>query len=127
MDPTREQTYQFLDGFIGEMARLFPDPYFHIGGDEVNGKQWRQSAGDSGVRQGSTAWTGAAHLQLYFNQRISKILAQHGKTMVGWDEILQPELPTGTVIQTWRGRSRWPMPASRAIAAFCRGATISTT
>ena len=41
MDPTREETYQFLDGFIGEMAALFPDEYFHIGGDENNGKQWQ--------------------------------------------------------------------------------------
>jgi len=39
MDPSREETYRFLDGFIGEMATLFPDPYFHVGGDEVNGKQ----------------------------------------------------------------------------------------
>ena len=41
MDPTKEETYQFLDNFIGEMAALFPDEYFHIGGDENNGKQWR--------------------------------------------------------------------------------------
>ena len=40
MDPTREETYKFLDKFIGEMAGLFPDQFFHIGGDEVNGKQW---------------------------------------------------------------------------------------
>src|SRR5438128_632854 len=39
-DPTREQTYEFLDRFIGEMARLFPDRFFHVGGDEVNGKHW---------------------------------------------------------------------------------------
>ena len=40
MDPTQEATYKFLDKFIGEMAKLFPDDYFHIGGDEVDGKQW---------------------------------------------------------------------------------------
>src|SRR6266568_4301426 len=40
IDPTREETYKFLDKFIGEMTKLFPDQYFHIGGDEVNGKQW---------------------------------------------------------------------------------------
>src|SRR5213082_3601744 len=40
MDPTNEKTYKFLDTFIGEMAKLFPDHYFHIGGDEVNGKAW---------------------------------------------------------------------------------------
>ncbi len=44
MDPSREQTYAFLDGFIGEMAALFPDPYFHIGGDEVDPTQWNQSS-----------------------------------------------------------------------------------
>src|SRR4051794_3184847 len=43
MDPTREETYQFLDAFLSEMAALFPDPYFHIGGDEVDPKQWRES------------------------------------------------------------------------------------
>ena len=40
LDPTREETYKFLEKFIAEMAKLFPDPYFHIGGDEVDGKQW---------------------------------------------------------------------------------------
>jgi hexosaminidase len=40
MDPTRDRVYDFLDEFIKEMAALFPDSYFHIGGDEVNGKQW---------------------------------------------------------------------------------------
>ena len=56
MDPSREETYAFLDGFLGEMAALFPDPYFHIGGDEVNGKQWSQSPAHPGLRQGSMAW-----------------------------------------------------------------------
>ena len=40
IDPTREDTYKFLDAFLGEMAELFPDAYMHIGGDENNGKQW---------------------------------------------------------------------------------------
>ena len=44
LDPTREEIYQFLDRFLGEMAALFPDPYFHIGGDEVEDAQWKQSA-----------------------------------------------------------------------------------
>src|SRR5258708_24300809 len=43
MDPTREVVYAFLDAFIGEMAALFPDPYFHIGGDEVDDTQWKKS------------------------------------------------------------------------------------
>src|SRR6185369_17173060 len=43
MDPTREETYQFLDAFFGEMVALFPDRYFHIGGDEVEETQWKKS------------------------------------------------------------------------------------
>src|SRR5581483_8992789 len=44
-DPSKEETYRFLDAFIGEMAALFPDEYFHIGGDEVNGKHWNENTG----------------------------------------------------------------------------------
>ncbi len=53
MDPTREETYKFLDGFIGEMAALFPDEYFHIGGDENNGKQWQANPQDPGIHAGT--------------------------------------------------------------------------
>ena len=51
MDPTNEKTYKFLNDFIAEMAKLFPDQYFHIGGDEVNGKQWDANPQDSGVHE----------------------------------------------------------------------------
>ena len=43
LDPTNDAVYELLDGFLGEMAALFPDPYLHIGGDEVNGKHWNAS------------------------------------------------------------------------------------
>ena len=104
MDPSREATYLFLDGFVGEMAALFPDPYFHVGGDEVNGKQWIKSARIQACAR-QHRFKDVRHIQLYFSQRIRRILARHGKTMVGWDEILQPGLGAGTVIQTWRGRA----------------------
>jgi hexosaminidase len=104
MDPTREETYKFLDAFIGEMALLFPDPFFHIGGDEVNGRQWKESAHVQAFAKAHKL-TEMHELQLYFNRRLQRILARHGKTMVGWDEILQPDLAKGTVIQSWRGQA----------------------
>ncbi|MGO9228432.1 MAG: beta-N-acetylhexosaminidase [Bryobacteraceae bacterium] len=104
MDPSRETTYVFLDAFIGEMAALFPDPYFHVGGDEVNGKQWSESARIKAFAK-QHRLRDTRHIQLYFSQRIRQILARHGRTMVGWDEILQPGLGTSTVIQSWRGRA----------------------
>jgi hexosaminidase len=104
MDPTRDETYRFLDGFIGEMAAIFPDPYFHIGGDEVNPKEWSENARIMKFAKDHQL-DGPPGLQAYFNQRISKILAAHGKIMVGWDEVLHPDLPTTTVIQSWRGNA----------------------
>jgi hexosaminidase len=102
LDPTREQTYQVLDRFLGEMAALFPDPYFHIGGDELEDTQWKQSAAiQSFARQHHLADSPALHA--YFNQRVQVLLKKHGKIMIGWDEVLAPGLAADTVIQSWRG------------------------
>ncbi len=102
MDPTREGTYQLVDGFLGEMARLFPDPYVHIGGDENEGKQWLANPKIQAFMQ-KKGFKDPAALQAYFNQRLVRILQKHGKTMVGWDEILTPELPQDVVVQSWHG------------------------
>jgi hexosaminidase len=102
MDPAKESTYQFLDAFIGEMAALFPDEYFHIGGDEVNDKQWKASAHIQAFAR-RHGLKDSAELQAYFNRRIQAIVAKHGKRMEGWDEILNPSLPKSIVIQSWRG------------------------
>jgi len=103
MDPTKEYTYKFLDGFIGEMAKLFPDRFFHIGGDEVNGKEWDANPKIQEFKR-AHGMKNNADLQAYFNKRVEKILSKHGKTMVGWDEILHPDLPKSAVIQSWRGQ-----------------------
>ncbi|MEI6140453.1 MAG: beta-N-acetylhexosaminidase [Mariniphaga sp.] len=101
MDPTREEVYTFIDAFVGEMANLFPDPYFHIGGDEVNFSQWNESPTiQLFMKQNSIS--DAHGLQAYFNQRIEKILQKHNKKMVGWDEILNPKLSNDIVVQSWR-------------------------
>ncbi len=102
MDPTREETYKFLDAFIGEMAGLFPDQFFHIGGDEVNGKEWDANPKIQAFMR-AHGLKDNNDLQAYFNQRVQKIVAKHGKTMLGWDEILRPDLPKSIVIQSWRG------------------------
>jgi hexosaminidase len=102
MDPTREETYRFLDAFVGEMATLFPDRFFHIGGDEVDDTQWKQSAAvQAFAREHGLA--NSAQVHAWFNRRVQEILKKHGKTMVGWDEVLAPGLASDTVIQSWRG------------------------
>jgi hexosaminidase len=103
IDPTKESTYKFLDVLVGEMAGLFPDAYFHVGGDEVDPKQWKANAQIQAFMKKNGIANEEA-LQAYFNQRLQKIVAGHGKHMEGWDEVLQPGIPTDIVIQSWRGQ-----------------------
>lgn len=103
MDPTREETYKFLDQIIGEMAALFPDSYFHIGGDEVNGKQWDSNPKIQAFMRAHNLKNNQ-DLQQYFTARVQKIVSRHQKFMVGWDEILTPGIPKAIVIQSWRGQ-----------------------
>ena len=103
MDPTRESTYKFLEKFIAEMAKLFPDAYFHIGGDEVDGKQWDANPKIQEFIKAHNMKNNQ-DLQAYFNERLQKIVAKNHKTMVGWDEILHPDLPKTVIVQSWRGQ-----------------------
>jgi hexosaminidase len=103
MDPTSDRVYKFLDEFIGEMAKLFPDQFFHVGGDEVNGKAWDANPKIQEFIRAHEL-KGNAGLQLYFNKKLQAIVSKHGKSMVGWDEVLDPRLPKDIVIQSWRGQ-----------------------
>jgi len=102
MDPTDEKTYKFLNEFIGEMARLFPDQFFHIGGDEVNGKEWDANPKIQAFKKSHKIKDNAG-LQAYFSGRVQDLVAKHKKTPVGWDEVLVPGVPKTIVIQSWRG------------------------
>ena len=110
MDPTRDDVYRFLDAFIGEMAALFPDEYFHIGGDEVNGRQWKSNPRIQAFMKDHELRS-TADLQTYFSERVIQIVEGHGKRPIGWDEVLHPGLPKNIVVQSWRG------PRSLAAAA----------
>lgn len=103
MDPTRESTYSFLDKFIGEMTALFPDAYFHIGGDECNGKEWDRNPRIQQYMHAHNLKDNAA-LQAYFTGRVQKLVTKRHKITVGWDEVLQPDTPKDVVIQSWRGQ-----------------------
>jgi hexosaminidase len=103
LDPSREETYAFLDSFFEEMTALFPDPYFHVGGDEVEAKQWNASARvQAWAKQNNLK--DAHAIQAYFNQRVQKLLTKRGKILIGWDEVLHPDLPKDIVVQSWRGQ-----------------------
>jgi hexosaminidase len=102
MDPTRDSTYKFLDTFIGEMTSLFPDAYFHVGGDECNGKAWDANPRIQEFMKAHGLKDNKA-LQAYFSAQVQKIVTRHKKIMMGWDEVLQPGTPKDVVIQSWNG------------------------
>ena len=112
MDPTRESTYQFLDRFLEEMTALFPDAYFHIGGDECNGKEWETNPRIQAYMHSHPLADNAA-LQAYFTSRVQALVTKHHKITVGWDEVLQPNTPHDVVIQSWRGQDSLAEAARR--------------
>jgi len=102
MDPTNEKTYKFLNEFIAEMAKLFPDHYFHIGGDEVNGKEWDSNPKIQEFMKSHNIKNNV-ELQTYFSQHVQELVVKHGKTPIGWDEIFVPGVSKDIVIHSWRG------------------------
>lgn len=102
LDPSNPNVYTFVDDVVAELSTLFPDPYFHIGGDEVDAHDWQQNKKiQAFMIEKSLKDDGALHA--YFNQRIAAILAKYHKKMIGWDEVLHPSLPKNTLVQSWRG------------------------
>lgn len=93
----REENYAMLEDIISEMAELFPSKIFHVGGDEVNKDSWKECPICSRIDEP----------QNYFMRRLEKILAKHGRTMGGWDEIIDGgELIPETVVYAWASLER---------------------
>ncbi|WP_412987113.1 beta-N-acetylhexosaminidase [Pontimicrobium sp. IMCC45349] len=104
LDPTNDKTYEFLDTLFTEIAPLFPDEYFHIGGDENEGKHWDANPEIQKFKKKHNLKTNH-DLQTYFNIKLEKILNRLGKKLMGWDEIMTPNMPTTAVIHSWRGEN----------------------
>ena len=103
LDPTKDATYAFADAMVSELAAIFPDPYLHIGGDEVDDSQWKANAAIQNFMRDNRLADSHA-LQAYFNRKLETILEKHHRQMVGWDEIYHPDLPKSILIQSWQGQ-----------------------
>lgn len=97
-----DQTFTFIDAVLDQVMTLFPSRYIHVGGDEAIKGQWQAS---SAVRAKMKALgiTDADALQAWFMGKVGRYLSAHGRTLVGWDEILDGKLPTNAVVMSWRG------------------------
>ncbi|WP_231632460.1 family 20 glycosylhydrolase [Mangrovimonas sp. TPBH4] len=115
LDPTNDETYVFLEHLFTEMTPLFPDAYFHIGGDENEGKHWGENEQIQKFKRQHKLKTNH-DLQTYFNIKLEVILNKLGKKLMGWDEIMTENMPTTAVIHSWRGENE----------GFSKGETLIT-
>ncbi|HEY0661727.1 MAG TPA: family 20 glycosylhydrolase [Lysobacter sp.] len=99
-----EFTFEFIEDVIDEVVELFPAPYLHIGGDEVPKERWRESA-SSQRRMRDEGLKDEHELQSYFVRRIQRYLAGKGKTLIGWDEILEGGADRDAIVEVWRGEA----------------------
>ena len=120
LDPTNEKTYQFLDELFKEITPLFPDNYFHIGGDENEGKHWSSNPKIQKFKEKHHLKTNH-DLQTYFNIKLEKILKKYGKSLMGWDEIMTPTMPTTALIHSWRGEHEGLSKGGTLIEAAKKG------
>ncbi|MBC3784565.1 beta-N-acetylhexosaminidase [Spirosoma utsteinense] len=114
IDPTKEQTYQFLDKLLAEMVSLFPAPYLHIGADENNGVAWKQNPTiEAFMVQNNLKDTHA--LQNYFIRRIYALAKKYNRTMLAWEEAFGPELPPDVGVQIWKPALAGPVVSAQTI------------
>ncbi|MDG6094725.1 beta-N-acetylhexosaminidase [Acetobacter sp. AN02] len=101
LDPTLPATLSFISTLFTETTELFPDRYFHAGGDEVVSGEW---TGNPRIRAFMTArgYATPQILQAQFTAEVEKILAAANRTMIGWDEVSEAPIPASVVIQVWR-------------------------
>ncbi|TKK70985.1 beta-N-acetylhexosaminidase [Ilyomonas limi] len=97
-----ENTFKFLENVLDEVIPLFPGKYIHIGGDEAPKENWKRSAFCQQLMK-EKGLKDEHELQSYFVQRIEKYINSKGKTMIGWDEILEGGLAPNATVMSWRG------------------------
>jgi hexosaminidase len=103
--PGQEQTYEVLQNILDEMLEIFPGEYIHIGADECGKRNWTRCA-DCQKRMRDEGLQNVTELHGYFVSRMSDYLRKKGRTLVGWDEILESGAKPGAIGMYWRsGRS----------------------
>ena len=104
----KEETFTFLEDVLTEVMDIFPSEYIHIGGDECPKDRWRNCPlcqariKELGLKAHDN-FTAEEELQCYVTSRIQKFLNDHGRKIIGWDEILEGSLAPGATVMSWRG------------------------
>ena len=98
----QEETFDFIEEVLTEVLALFPSQYIHIGGDEATHTEWEHCP-KCQLRMKEHQLKNVHQLQSYFIRRIDDFLTSKGRTLVGWDEIMDGGLAKNAVVMNWRG------------------------
>jgi hexosaminidase len=107
-----EDSFRFFEDVLAEVAEIFPSKFVHIGGDEAPKNRWK-ACPKCQARIKAEGLKDEEELQSYFIRRAERILARHGKRMIGWDEILEGGLAPNAAVMSWRG-TRGGLASARA-------------
>lgn len=97
-----DSTVQFLQNVLTEVMGLFPGPFIHVGGDEVNKGPWRLNP-RAQARMQALGLKNEEELQSWFVKQMDTFLTAKGRRLIGWDEILEGGLAPGAAVMSWRG------------------------
>lgn len=106
--PGKEETFTFIEDVLTEVMELFPSEYIHIGGDECPKARWEKCPRCQARIKAEGLKANEKHkaeffLQSYVTARVEKFLNDHGRKIIGWDEILEGELAPNATVMSWRG------------------------
>jgi hexosaminidase len=120
LDPSNPKTYQLLSELFDEVCPLFPGSYFHIGGDENEGKDWDANPKIQEFKKKNKLATNH-ELQTYFTMQLVPMLKKHGKQLMGWEEILTKNMSKEAIIHSWRGPNEGVIAGQSLVDAVKKG------
>lgn len=120
LDPSNPKTYQLLSELFDEVCPLFPGAYFHIGGDENEGKDWDANPKIQAFKKKNNLATNH-ELQTYFTMQLVPMLKKHGKQLMGWEEILTKSMSKEAIIHSWRGPNEGVVAGQSLVDAVKKG------
>ena len=120
LDPTNPKTYEILSSIFDEVCPLFPGSYFHIGGDENNGKEWNANPAIQQFKKDNNL-ANNHDLQTYFNMKLIPMLKKHNKKLMGWEEIMTENMSKDAIIHAWRGTNEGQEAGGALIKAAKNG------
>ena len=120
LDPSNPKTYKILSELFDEVCPLFPGAYFHIGGDENEGKDWDANPKIQEFKKKHNLKSNH-ELQTYFTMQLAPMLKKHGKQLMGWEEILTKDLSKEAIVHSWRGPNEGVTAGQSLVDAVKKG------